>query len=115
MSDQVAWIGGTRGEGGRGGRARVVTVEDDGVVFRSSVPVPPGGRIEGILEAMPVVRIRVKVHQCRRVDDGSYEIAGRLLDATRDVRQRLALAAATPPEGPERPDCEHTTDRGGHD
>jgi hypothetical protein len=87
MSGRVRWA--------RGGEARIESVVGDGIVLRSTVPWPPGSCVEGTLEDASLVEVRVKVHGSRRGADGDFEVHGRLLDASREVRERLALAAGT--------------------
>jgi hypothetical protein len=79
----------------KGGEARVATVAVDAIVLRSTVPSPPGSRIEGLLEGEPPATVRVKVHASKRQPEGDFLIEGRLLDATREVRARLATAASS--------------------
>ena len=79
----------------KGGEARVATIAVDAIVLRSTVPSPPGSRIEGALEGEPPATVRVKVHASKRQPEGDFLIEGRLLDATREVRARLATAAAS--------------------
>jgi hypothetical protein len=79
----------------KGGEARVATVAVDAIVLRSTVPSPPGSRIEGLLEGEPPATVRVKVHASKRQPAGDFLIEGRLLDATREVRARLAAAASS--------------------
>jgi hypothetical protein len=74
----------------KGGEARVVRIEADAVVLRSTVPSPPGSRIEGQIEGEPPAPVRVKIHGSRRQPEGDFVLEGRLLDATRDVRARLS-------------------------
>ena len=84
MSGRVRWT--------RGGAARIESVVGDAIVLRLTVPWPPGSRIEGTLEDAPVVAVRVKVHGSRKGADGQFEIHGRLMDASREVRERMARA-----------------------
>lgn len=77
------------------GSARVLAASDDEITLRSSVPAPPGARLEGVLVAPPEEPVRVKSHGSKREDDGSFTIKGRLLDATRPLRERLAALAAS--------------------
>ncbi len=79
----------------KGGEARVATIAVDAIVLRSTVPSPPGSRIEGALEGEPPATVRVKVHASKRQPEGDFLIEGRLLDATREVRARLATAASS--------------------
>jgi hypothetical protein len=78
----------------KGGDARVVSIAVDAIVLRSSVPSPPGSRLEGRLEGDPPATVRVKVHGSKRQPDGAFVIEGRVLDATREVRARLEALAA---------------------
>jgi hypothetical protein len=78
----------------KGGDARVVSIAVDAIVLRSSVPSPPGSRLEGRLEGDPPATVRVKVHGSKRQPDGAFVIEGRVLDATREVRARLETLAA---------------------
>jgi hypothetical protein len=80
----------------KGGEARVVALAGDAIVLRSTVPAPPGSRVEGSLDGEPPVTVRVKVHASRRQPEGDFIVEGRLLDATREVRGRVeALARDT--------------------
>jgi len=81
MSGRIHWA--------RGGEARVVSIDGDAITLSSSVPSPPGSRIGGTLETPPPTPIRIKIHASRLTGDGGFELRGRLLDATRDVRSRL--------------------------
>jgi hypothetical protein len=80
----------------KGGDAQIVALQVDAVVLRSTVPSPPGSRIEGRLDGEPLATLRVKVHVSRRQPDGDFVIEGRLLDVTREVRARLEALARTP-------------------
>jgi hypothetical protein len=82
----------------KGGEARVVSIDDDAIVLRSTVPSPPGSRVDGALAAADgepgaATSVRVKVHSSKKQEDGSFVIAGRVLDMTRALRERLVLAA----------------------
>jgi hypothetical protein len=51
---------------------------------------PPGARLDGSIDGMG---LRVKVHRCRKRDDGAFLVVGRVLDLrveTRGVLERLA-------------------------
>ncbi len=79
-----------------GGEAVVASVAGEAIVLRSTVSSPPGSRVAGIVEGpapSPPVALRVKVHACRRQAEGDFVLEARLLDATREVRQRLTSAA----------------------
>lgn len=77
----------------KGGHASIVSVNDDAVVLRSSIPSPPGSRLEGTLTSDPPARVRVKMHSSKREERGeeaSFVLTGRLIDATRELRARLS-------------------------
>jgi len=74
-----------------GGQADLVTLEADRVSLRSTVASAPGTPLAGNLETGEVVR--VKVHRCRK-QDASFLIEGRLVDATRKLRDELAALIA---------------------
>ena len=63
------------------------------MVVRSTVPSPPGSRIEGTLEgeALPFLRatVRLKVHACKKQPEGDFVLEGRPLDLPRELRVRL--------------------------
>lgn len=86
MSGHVAWD--------RGGEASVVSLRDDAIALVSSVPSPPGSRLEGALAGEPPAQLRVKVHACRKRADGAFDLEGRTLDMTREVRDRVAKLVA---------------------
>jgi len=80
-SEHVTWV--------KGGTASFLAATDDAVTLRSSIPSPPGSRLDGVLVAGPV-DVRIKVHRSKREEDGSFTIHGRLIDATRELRGRIA-------------------------
>ncbi len=81
MSTHLAWAS--------GGEARVVSLGAGGIVLRSTVPSPPGSRIEGALAGEPPAKLRVKIHACRRQAEGDFVLEGRPLDMTRELRERV--------------------------
>jgi hypothetical protein len=81
MSAHVRWD--------KGGEASIVSVDDESIVLRSTTPAPPGARIAGALAGDPAARLRVKVHASKKQAEGEFLVAGRLIDATREVRERL--------------------------
>ncbi|WP_394823292.1 hypothetical protein [Pendulispora albinea] len=87
MSTHLRWL--------KGGEADVTRVTGDAVVLRSTIPSPPGSRIDGALTAGgdASVTIRVKIHASKRQDDGSFVLEGRLIDVTREIRERLVALA----------------------
>ncbi len=75
----------------KAGEAEVLSIGPDAIVLRSTVPWPPGSRIEGALEwEGPAGSLRVKVHSSRRTGEGHFVIEGRPIDLPRQVRERLA-------------------------
>ena len=82
---------------GKGGHADVVSVEEDAIVLRSSTPAPPGARLEAKLE-VDGTPVKVKSHGSKREEDGTFTLKGRLVDATRALRDRLAALAAFTPD-----------------
>jgi hypothetical protein len=81
----------------RGGEARVVSLDAQSIVLRSTVSSPPGSRIEGTVPGEPPAALRVKVHASRRQPEGDFLLEGRPLDLPRETRERLArlMAGAT--------------------
>ncbi len=93
----VAWT--------KGGEAFVVRLDGDAITLRSSVPSPPGSRIEGTLAARGdpdatwsgedragargAEPLRVKIHSSKLQADGTFVLEGRVLDLTRSLRARL--------------------------
>jgi hypothetical protein len=89
----------------KGGDAVVLRLSGDTITLRSSIPSPPGSRIEGRLAADPDATwsgdeatsgvgagagaLRVKIHSSKRQEDGSFLLEGRTLDLTRELRDRL--------------------------
>ena len=83
----LAWDG--------GGEARVIALDGETIVLRSTRPHAPGSRPSGTLTAG--ARLRVKTHRSKRdetpADDGmEFTVEGRVLDLTRDVRALLSEA-----------------------
>jgi hypothetical protein len=74
----------------KGGEAEVTQLEGDAVTLRSTLPSPPGSRLSD-----KSLSLTVKVHTSRRQPDGSFLIAGRLVDVTREVRSKIIDALAT--------------------
>jgi hypothetical protein len=81
MSAVIRWA--------QGGEARVVSIDTRAVVLSSTVPSPPGARIEGTLADDSAVLLRVKIHSSRRQEDGTFLLEGRPLDLPRTTRERL--------------------------
>lgn len=77
-----------------GGEARVLRIGADTIALDSSVPSPPGSRIEGTLEGetLAAARLRVKVHASKLQPDGRFLLEGRPLDLSRSTREQLDRA-----------------------
>ena len=78
----------------KGGEAELLALGADAITLRSTIPSPPGSRIEGALASPPPATVKVKIHASKRQDDGSYVLEGRPLDLTRELRDRLAALVA---------------------
>lgn len=75
----VAWT--------KGGTASFVAAADDNVTLTSSIPSPPGSRLEGTL--LGTIPVKVKVHSSKKEESGSFTLKGRLVDFTRETRERI--------------------------
>lgn len=98
-----------------GGDAVVVVLHDDLVTLLTTKPFAPGSRPEGVSGAG--ASIRVKTARCRRrredehataslpptADGVAYLLEGRLLDASRALRDALSAALAGAPTSTETP------------
>jgi hypothetical protein len=74
----------------KGGTATLLVIRDDAVTLRSSIPSPPGSRLEATLVSDTAVGVKVKIHGSKLESDGSFTLRGKLLEATRELRARLA-------------------------
>jgi hypothetical protein len=81
MSAVIRWT--------HGGDARVLSIYAHAIALCSTVPSPPGSRIEGTLDGDPPARLRMKVHSSRKQEDGTFLLEGRPLDLPRSTRERL--------------------------
>jgi hypothetical protein len=82
----------------KGGHAEIVRVEGDTLTLRSTIPTPPGARVEALLTDEPQTKVMLKSHGTRRDADGSFSLTARLIDANRALRDRLARVALRPPD-----------------
>lgn len=77
-----------------GGEGRIVSLQGDGIVLRSTTPHAPGSRPSAVLSGGSA--IRVKAHRSKRdesLDDGkTFTVEGRVLDLTRDLRATIDAA-----------------------
>ena len=77
---------------GKGGHAEVVRVEGDVVELRSTTSAPPGARLEAVVGSATAAKI--KSHGTKKEEDGSFSLKGRLIDATRELREQLVALCA---------------------
>jgi hypothetical protein len=73
------------------GTATITRVDGEKVELVSSIPFAPGSRPEATL-APGGQRIWIKIHGSHRLPDGNFQVAGRLINATRDLRAVLERA-----------------------
>jgi hypothetical protein len=73
------------------GEARFLAIDGDVVRLESTASSPPGSRADGKLADGTAVR--VKVHRCRALEGRGFEIEGRLIDASRALRDAIARLA----------------------
>ncbi len=71
----------------KGGEGKLETLTGEAATLRSTIPSPPGSRLEGTLEDGTTVR--VKIHGCKKQEDGSFQLQGRMIDLTKVLRERL--------------------------
>jgi hypothetical protein len=74
----------------KGGHAQVVSVQGEAIVLRSTTSAPPGARLEATLTSDPTASVKLKSHGTHKESDGSFTLKGRLIDATRELRDRLS-------------------------
>jgi len=78
-----------------GGEARVLSVSADTIVLESSVPSPPGSRIDGVLMGGSQRTLRVKIHASRKQPSGVFRLEGRPIDFTKEAREELLAMVRT--------------------
>jgi hypothetical protein len=82
MSARVTWA--------KGGEAHVVSIAADAISLRSTVPWPPGSRIEGTVRGDgAAIVLRLKVHSSRRDGERDFVLQGRPIDLPRAAREQL--------------------------
>lgn len=81
----------------KGGTAEVLSVSNDAIRIASSVPSPPGSRIEGAVDGDAGTKLWVKIHSSKKQPDGSFVLEGRPLNLGKELRERLAGAASGSP------------------
>ena len=73
----------------KGGTAEITALAGEAVTLRSTIPSPPGSRLDATLGE---TNVKIKVQSSKREEDGSFTIKGRLVDATRETREKVAAA-----------------------
>jgi hypothetical protein len=74
----------------KGGHAEVRGLTGDTVELRSTTTAPPGARLEATFAAEPLTKVTIKSYGTRQEAGGSFALKGRLIDANRALRERLA-------------------------
>ena len=77
----------------KGGEAKLLALDPSTVRLWSSIPSPPGSRIEGTTDEDTPAVIKVKIHVSRALPEaqgGGFLLEGRPLDLPKEVRDRLA-------------------------
>jgi len=72
--------------------ATLVEWKDGGLSIRALAPSPPGARLEfevDLGEERRTPPFRLKVHRCRRQEDGTFLLEGRPIDLRRETREAL--------------------------
>ncbi len=75
----------------KGGHAEILRLEGESIELRSTTSAPPGARLEAKTNDGRAVKI--KSYGTHREADGTFTLKGRLLDATKQLRDKLALYA----------------------
>jgi len=74
-----------------------VAIDAQAIVLRSTVPSPPGSRIEGTVLAARPATLRIKVHASSKQPEGDFVLQGRPLDLSRETRAAIEeLVGAKP-------------------
>jgi hypothetical protein len=91
MTPHLRWV--------KGGDARVLELTASSIKLESTTPSPPGSRIDGVLIGSDRV-VRVKIHASRKDTSGRFQLEGRPIDLSRELREELItmlLGDAAPP------------------
>jgi hypothetical protein len=84
----------------QGGTATIELLDGERVELSSTRAFAPGSRPEGAATvAGRTLPFWMKVHGSRRQEDSTYRVSGRLLNATRETRERLKEAVSDPNSG----------------
>jgi hypothetical protein len=89
----------------KGGEARVVETDGDFITLEATRAFPPGAplvaRGEGEGE-LPGAQYRVKVRGSRRIAEGVFRVEGRLVNLSREQRERLLGSVGPPARDPQK-------------
>lgn len=86
MRPKIAWL--------KGGEAEVLSLSNDAITLQSTIPSPPGSRIDGSLRSDATKLLRVKIHGSKKQDDGTFLLSGRPIDLPKELREMLIAALA---------------------
>jgi hypothetical protein len=87
----------------QGGTATIDKLDGESIELSSTRAFAPGSRPEGTATiGGNTLPFWMKVHGSRRQKDGTYRVSGRLLNATRETRERLKEAVSGPDSGKTR-------------
>jgi hypothetical protein len=82
----------------RGGEATITRLAGDLISLLSTVPSPPGSRLDGTVDLRDGAPLSVKVNGSKKQPDGNFVIEGRCIDMARELRKELEAASAKSPE-----------------
>lgn len=74
----------------RGGTASVSAIDGDALTVCSTAAYPPGAPLTAVSDNR--VTFEMKVRTCRKLASGEFELLGKLVNATRPLREQLAAA-----------------------
>lgn len=74
----------------QGGNAHVVSMDGEALTVHSSAAYPPGAPLRAL--SANQVTFEMKVRTCRKMASGAFEISGKLVNATRPLRELLTAA-----------------------
>jgi hypothetical protein len=84
----------------QGGTATIEQLDGERIELSSTRAFAPGSRPEGTVSLGAAASpFWMKVHGSRRQEDGNYRVSGRLLNVTREARERLKEAVSASNSG----------------
>ncbi len=78
----------------KGGTAELVSLAIDAITLQSTIPSPPGSRLDGALATDPAKLVRVKIHGSKKQADGTFLLVGRPIDLQKELREELLSLVA---------------------